>query len=64
MVNGVGVLGSGAGGTVRLIKTSQKIGGQVHAVNEFRPKHTGESGEGVSKDDNSQVLHWQYAETS
>jgi hypothetical protein len=43
MVNGVGVLGSGAGGTVHLIKTSQKIGGQVHAVNEFRHKHTGES---------------------
>ena len=37
------VLGSGAGGTVRLIKASQKNGGQVYAVKEFRPKRTGES---------------------
>ncbi|KAF8902052.1 hypothetical protein CPB84DRAFT_1846471 [Gymnopilus junonius] len=35
------VLGSGAGGTVRLIKG--KNGGNVYAVKEFRPKRTGES---------------------
>ncbi|KAF8201677.1 other/HAL protein kinase [Pholiota molesta] len=35
------VLGSGAGGTVRLIKG--KNGGTVYAVKEFRPKRTGES---------------------
>ncbi|KAF8574492.1 Pkinase-domain-containing protein, partial [Ramaria rubella] len=37
------VLGSGAGGTVRLIKASSKNGGHVFAVKEFRPKRTGES---------------------
>ncbi|THU86415.1 Pkinase-domain-containing protein, partial [Dendrothele bispora CBS 962.96] len=37
------VLGSGAGGTVRLIKASSKNGGMIFAVKEFRPKRTGES---------------------
>ena len=37
------VLGSGAGGTVRLIKASNKNGGHIFAVKEFRPKRTGES---------------------
>ena len=37
------VLGSGAGGTVRLIKASTKNGGRIYAVKEFRPKRTGES---------------------
>ena len=37
------VLGSGAGGTVRLIKASTKNGGMIFAVKEFRPKRTGES---------------------
>ncbi|KAF5315966.1 hypothetical protein D9611_004617 [Ephemerocybe angulata] len=37
------VLGSGAGGTVRLIKGSQKSGGCIYAVKEFRPKRAGES---------------------
>lgn len=37
------VLGSGAGGTVRLIKASPKNGGTIFAVKEFRPKRTGES---------------------
>ncbi|KAG6911462.1 hypothetical protein DXG01_014536 [Tephrocybe rancida] len=37
------VLGSGAGGTVRLIKSSHKNGGIVYAVKEFRPKRNGES---------------------
>lgn len=37
------VLGSGAGGTVRLIKSSAKNGSTVFAVKEFRPKRTGES---------------------
>ncbi|KAI0318644.1 kinase-like domain-containing protein, partial [Amylostereum chailletii] len=37
------ILGSGAGGTVRLIKASHKNGGHVFAVKEFRPKRTGES---------------------
>lgn len=37
------VLGSGAGGTVRLIKASNKNGGHVFAVKEFRPKRSGES---------------------
>lgn len=36
------VLGSGAGGTVRLIKAS-KCGSTVYAVKEFRPKRAGES---------------------
>lgn len=36
-------LGSGAGGTVRLIKASHKNGGQVFAVKEFRPKRNNES---------------------
>ncbi|THH33960.1 hypothetical protein EUX98_g228 [Antrodiella citrinella] len=37
------VLGSGAGGTVRLIKASTKNGGSIYAVKEFRPKRQGES---------------------
>ena len=37
------VLGSGAGGTVRLIKASSKNGGTTFAVKEFRPKRHGES---------------------
>ena len=37
------VLGSGAGGTVRLIKASTKNGGSTFAVKEFRPKRQGES---------------------
>ncbi|KAJ4493178.1 kinase-like domain-containing protein [Lentinula lateritia] len=37
------VLGSGAGGTVRLIKGSQKTGGAVFAVKQFRPKRKDES---------------------
>ncbi|KAH7914999.1 Pkinase-domain-containing protein [Hygrophoropsis aurantiaca] len=37
------VLGSGAGGTVRLIRAPSKQGGTVYAVKEFRPKRTGES---------------------
>ncbi|OJT03141.1 Serine/threonine-protein kinase oca2 [Trametes pubescens] len=37
------VLGSGAGGTVRLIKASSKNGGTTFAVKEFRPKRQGES---------------------
>ncbi|KAI0950537.1 hypothetical protein AcV7_008973 [Taiwanofungus camphoratus] len=37
------VLGSGAGGTVRLIKASAKHGGTTYAVKEFRPKRQGES---------------------
>lgn len=36
------VLGSGAGGTVRLIKASQKQGGSTYAVKEFRPRRQGE----------------------
>ncbi|CAE6503349.1 unnamed protein product [Rhizoctonia solani] len=37
------VLGSGAGGTVRLIKASTKNGGAVYAVKEFRPRRQGET---------------------
>lgn len=37
------VLGSGAGGTVRLIKGNAKSGGMIYAVKEFRPKRVGES---------------------
>lgn len=37
------VLGSGAGGTVRLIKGPAKTGGQIYAVKEFRPKRVGET---------------------
>ncbi|KAG6818187.1 hypothetical protein H0H87_000092 [Tephrocybe sp. NHM501043] len=37
------VLGSGAGGTVRLIKASSKTGGIIYAVKEFRPKRSNES---------------------
>jgi hypothetical protein len=37
------VLGSGAGGTVRLIKASNKNGGGIFAVKEFRPKRNGET---------------------
>lgn len=36
------VLGSGAGGTVRLIKASSKQGGSTYAVKEFRPRRQGE----------------------
>lgn len=36
------VLGSGAGGTVRLIKSDKKQGGTTYAVKEFRPKRSGE----------------------
>lgn len=37
------ILGSGAGGTVRLIKGKSKEGGMIYAVKEFRPKRPGES---------------------
>lgn len=37
------VLGSGAGGTVRLIRANPKNGGNTFAVKEFRPKRNGES---------------------
>ncbi|KAI6045374.1 Pkinase-domain-containing protein [Pisolithus marmoratus] len=37
------VLGSGAGGTVRLIRGRAKSGGAVYAVKQFRPRRTGES---------------------
>lgn len=37
------VLGSGAGGTVRLIKGATKQGGSTYAVKEFRPRRQGES---------------------
>jgi hypothetical protein len=37
------VLGSGAGGTVRLIKASSKQGGSTYAVKEFRPRRQGEN---------------------
>ncbi|KAG6335201.1 hypothetical protein ID866_3895 [Astraeus odoratus] len=37
------VLGSGAGGTVRLIRGREKAGGAIYAVKEFRPRRTGES---------------------
>ncbi|KAF9246186.1 Pkinase-domain-containing protein [Melanogaster broomeanus] len=37
------VLGSGAGGTVRLIRGRAKSGGAVYAVKEFRPRRTGET---------------------
>ncbi|KAG5646671.1 hypothetical protein DXG03_002661 [Asterophora parasitica] len=37
------VLGSGAGGTVRLLKSSTKTNGVVYAVKEFRPRRTGET---------------------
>ncbi|KZO89936.1 Pkinase-domain-containing protein, partial [Calocera viscosa TUFC12733] len=37
------VLGSGAGGTVRLIKAGAKAGGRTYAVKEFRPRRPGES---------------------
>ncbi|KLO12614.1 Pkinase-domain-containing protein, partial [Schizopora paradoxa] len=37
------VLGSGAGGTVRLIKASTKNGGRIYAVKEFRARRQGES---------------------
>lgn len=37
------VLGTGAGGTVRLIKASAKNGGSVYAAKEFRSKRPGES---------------------
>ena len=37
------VLGSGAGGTVRLIKASSKQGGTTYAVKEFRPRRQGEN---------------------
>ncbi|KAI6150392.1 Pkinase-domain-containing protein [Pisolithus tinctorius] len=37
------ILGSGAGGTVRLIRGRAKSGGAVYAVKEFRPRRTGET---------------------
>ena len=37
------VLGSGAGGTVRLIKANSKLGGTTYAVKEFRPRRQGET---------------------
>lgn len=37
------VLGSGAGGTVRLIKASAKTNGTTYAAKEFRPRRQGES---------------------
>jgi hypothetical protein len=37
------VLGSGAGGTVRLIKSKSKDGGTIYAVKEFRQRKQGES---------------------
>ena len=37
------MLGSGAGGTVRLIKASSKQGGTTYAVKEFRPRRQGEN---------------------
>lgn len=37
------VLGSGAGGTVRLIKANAKQGGTTYAVKEFRPRRQGEN---------------------
>lgn len=37
------VLGSGAGGTVRLIQANVKSGGRIYAVKEFRPRRIGES---------------------
>ncbi|WVW81093.1 hypothetical protein I302_103084 [Kwoniella bestiolae CBS 10118] len=37
------VLGSGAGGTVRLIKANSKNGGSTYAVKEFRPRRQGET---------------------
>ncbi|KAL4068004.1 Pkinase-domain-containing protein [Scleroderma citrinum] len=37
------VLGSGAGGTVRLIRARAKEGGAIYAVKQFRPRRTGES---------------------
>ncbi|KAH0827067.1 Pkinase-domain-containing protein [Lanmaoa asiatica] len=37
------VLGSGAGGTVRLIRGRAKSGGAVYAVKEFRPRRAGET---------------------
>lgn len=37
------VLGSGAGGTVRLIKGKAKDGGVIYAVKEFRQRRQGES---------------------
>ncbi|KAJ8597984.1 Pkinase-domain-containing protein, partial [Rhizopogon salebrosus TDB-379] len=37
------VLGTGAGGTVRLIRARSKAGGAVYAVKQFRPRRPGES---------------------
>ena len=37
------VLGSGAGGTVRLIKANQKQGGTTYAVKDFRPRRQAET---------------------
>ncbi|KAG2054801.1 Pkinase-domain-containing protein, partial [Suillus hirtellus] len=37
------VLGTGAGGTVRLIRARTKAGGAVYAVKQFRPRRSGES---------------------
>ncbi|KAG8861148.1 serine/threonine protein kinase [Tulasnella sp. 330] len=36
-------LGSGAGGTVRLIRGNSKTGGAIYAVKEFRPRRAGET---------------------
>lgn len=36
------VLGTGAGGTVRLIRARTKAGGAVYAVKQFRPRRSGE----------------------
>lgn len=43
------VLGSGAGGTVRLIKASNKNGGTIFAVKEFRPKRANETDKDYQK---------------
>lgn len=43
------VLGSGAGGTVRLIKGPGKTGGRIYAVKEFRPKRSGETDKDYQK---------------
>lgn len=54
------VLGSGAGGTVRLIKASVKNGGMVYAVKEFRPRGSGETEK--EEAGHGRVLRWQYAQ--
>lgn len=42
-------LGSGAGGTVRLIKASTRNGGRLYAVKEFRPMRAGENAKEYEK---------------